>query len=55
MVVETDEIKEAYDDAVEQYLNELRIGCAECYADYHLIDTRAAVEEALTVISHRPS
>ena len=54
MVVEIEEIKDAYRAAVEQYLTDLRLGCTECMADYHLIDTRASVEETLTHISHRP-
>jgi uncharacterized protein (DUF58 family) len=47
MVVEADEIKAAYTREVEKYLQEVRQGCAECMADYHFVDTRLPIEEAL--------
>ena len=47
MVIEIDELKDAYESEVERYLDELRIGCMDCLAGYHLVDTRIPVEEAL--------
>jgi uncharacterized protein (DUF58 family) len=48
MVVEVDEIRDAYREAVLRHIRELRFGCAECMADYRLVDTRAPIEESLT-------
>lgn len=47
MIVEVDEIREAYARAVATYLDELRRGCAGCMAAYHFIDTRLPVEDQL--------
>jgi len=47
MVIEADEIREAYTREVDRYLAELRKGCADCNAEYHFITTRMPVEEAL--------
>jgi uncharacterized protein (DUF58 family) len=47
MVVEADEIRDAYRAAVERYVNVLRLGCTECMGDYRLVDTRHPVEEEL--------
>lgn len=47
LVVEIDEISDAYRTAVERHVQELRIGCAGCLADYYLVDTRTLVQEAL--------
>jgi uncharacterized protein (DUF58 family) len=47
MVVEADEIRDAYRAAVGGYVNTLRLGCTECLGDYRLVDTRNAVEEEL--------
>lgn len=47
LVVEADDIREAYRQSVERYLNDLRLVCAECLADYHMVDTRIPVEESL--------
>ena len=47
LVVEADEIREAYRAAVERHVNDLRLGCTECLGDYRLVDTRNAVEEEL--------
>lgn len=53
LVIEVDEIKDAYSSAVEQYLDEIRSGCAECLAEHHLLDTRTPVEEALTRVTYQ--
>ncbi len=45
--VHADEIREAYAQEVQKFLDEIRRGCLDCLADYHLIDTRTPVEEAL--------
>jgi len=47
LVVEIDEIREAYRSAVERHLNDLRTGCTECLADYHLVETKTPIEDAL--------
>ncbi len=51
MVVEIDEIRQAYRAAVDRFLNRLRLECAECLADYHLLDTRTPVVEALQQVA----
>lgn len=53
MVIQADEIKEAYTAEVQRYLDELRRGCMDCMADYHLIDTRKPIEEALHLRAQR--
>jgi len=45
--VESDELREAYAQEVQRYLDEIRRGCLGSLADYQLIDTRAPVEETL--------
>ncbi len=47
LVVQADEIREAYATEVQRYLDELRRGCLDCLADYRLINTRTPLEEAL--------
>jgi uncharacterized protein (DUF58 family) len=47
LVIEANEIKDAYTRAVERYLETLRQGCTNCLADYFLLETRTPVEEAL--------
>jgi len=51
LVVEVDEIKEAYRTAVNGYLDIIRRGCAECLAEHALIDTRLPIVEALTQVT----
>lgn len=53
LVVEADEIRHAYGRAVDGYLNELRMACTECLAEYHLVDTRRAVAESLNQLQSR--
>lgn len=47
MVVEADEIRAAYAREVERYIEELRVGCAQFSALYHLIDTHTPIDDAL--------
>lgn len=45
--VHADEIRDAYAQEVQKYLDEIRRGCFGSAADYYLMDTRTPVEEAL--------
>ena len=45
--VDAGQIREAYAGEVAKFLEEIRRGCLGSLADYHLIDTRAPVEETL--------
>jgi uncharacterized protein (DUF58 family) len=45
--VQADELREAYAQEVQKFLDEIRRGCLDCLADYWLVDTRAPVEEVL--------
>ncbi len=47
MSLECDTLRSAYAREVQRYLEELRLGCAACLADYHLVDTRRPVEEQI--------
>jgi uncharacterized protein (DUF58 family) len=47
LTVDADELREAYEQEVKLYLDELRRGCADCSATYRLIETRQPLEEAL--------
>ena len=47
MVVDIEEIRSAYRDEVQNFLDEVRTGCAECMADYLLIDTQFPIEDSL--------
>ena len=53
LVLQGDEIREAYAEEVQRYLEELRQGCNSCQADYHLVDTRRPIEEALQLRATR--
>ncbi|OGV62940.1 MAG: hypothetical protein A2498_05680 [Lentisphaerae bacterium RIFOXYC12_FULL_60_16] len=48
LVVDVDEVKEAYREAVLQHLDTLRSGCAECLATYQLMETSQPVETSLS-------
>lgn len=52
LVIQAGEIREAYRQEVLKYLDELRRGCADCLAQYRLLDTRTPVEEALHALWH---
>lgn len=43
--VQADEVRDAYAQEVRKFLDEIRRGCLDCLAEYHLIDTRAPLEE----------
>lgn len=43
--VQADEVRDAYAQEVRKFLDEIRRGCLDCLADYHLIDTRTSLEE----------
>ena len=45
--VHVDDIREAYAAEVRKFLEEIRRGCGGCQADYHLVNTRTPIEEAL--------
>jgi uncharacterized protein (DUF58 family) len=47
MVVEIDDVRNAYAQEVQRYIEEIRTGCASCLATHHLIDTRSPLEESL--------
>lgn len=47
LVVDLDEIRPQYEQAVERHIDMLRRASADCMGDYHLIDTRAPVEASL--------
>ena len=47
MIVETDELRDSYQRMVNQYIDELRQGCTNCQANYHLVFTSIPVEELL--------
>jgi len=47
MIVEADELREAYATEVQRYMEEVRRGCASCTAVHQLLDTRAPVDERL--------
>ncbi len=45
--LQAEEYREAYATEVQRHIETLRRGCIDCFADYHLIDTRTPVEAAL--------
>lgn len=47
LTVETDEVRDAYERAAAAHIETLGHACAEVPGDYHLVDTREAVETAL--------
>jgi hypothetical protein len=53
MIVDVEDIRGAYAAAVERHIEELSGGCAECLADYRLIDTRQQVVDALNRLRER--
>ncbi len=48
LVVNVDEISDAYHGAVLQHLETLRSGCINCMASYHVMETTQSVESALS-------
>lgn len=53
LVLQVDEVRDAYAHEVQRYLDELRQGCSNGLADYHLITTRKPIEEALQLRATR--
>ncbi len=47
MVVEADEVRASYEREVEHYIAELRAGCAQFSALYHMVDTRTPIDDVL--------
>ena len=47
LTIEVDEIRQAYERAVETHIEQLGRACAETLGDYHVLDTREAVDSAL--------
>ena len=47
LVLQADEVREAYAAEVRRFIETLRKGCMDCLADYYLVPTRKPVEEAL--------
>jgi uncharacterized protein (DUF58 family) len=47
LVLQADEIRDAYNAEVQRFIEQLRRGCIDCLAEYHLADTRKPVEEIL--------
>lgn len=52
LVVEPDEIKDAYEASVAQHLETLRLGCANCLAAYHFLETTHPLESALSQLGN---
>lgn len=48
LVVDVDEVAEAYQSAVLQHLDALRTGCTDCLATYQLMETSQPVETSLS-------
>jgi uncharacterized protein (DUF58 family) len=53
LLLEADEYREAYAAEAQRHLEALRRGCIDCLADYHFVDTRRPVEEALHLRTSR--
>ncbi len=47
LVVDIDEVRLAYAQAIDAHIETLRRACSDCLGDYHLMDTREPVEAAL--------
>lgn len=47
MVIDVEDIRNAYTVEVERHIDGLRRGCADCQAEYHFIDTRTPLVESL--------
>ena len=47
LVVDMDDIRARYEQAVEHHIETLHRACADCLGDYHLLDTRDPVEASL--------
>jgi len=47
LVLQADEIRAAYAAEVQRFVEQVRRGCIDCLAEYHLAETRRPVEEVL--------
>lgn len=47
LVVDADDIRTSYRQAMDRYLDALRRGCQNCRADYHLLNTSQPMDELL--------
>jgi len=47
MVIDVEDIRNAYTVEVERHIDGLRQGCVDCQAEYHFIDTRTPLVDAL--------
>jgi uncharacterized protein (DUF58 family) len=47
LVIEVDEIKDAYAAEVQRFIAELRKGALDCQGDYHLISTKSEIDEVI--------
>ena len=47
LIVDADDIRASYRQAMERHLDALRRGCQNCMADYHLINTNQPLDELL--------
>jgi uncharacterized protein (DUF58 family) len=47
LVLQADEIRDAYNAEVQRHLETLRRGCMDCLAEFHVVNTGMSVEEAL--------
>ncbi len=53
LVVEADEVAEDYAQAFDAHLDTIRRSCADCFGEYHLLDTREPVSVALQRLGSR--
>ncbi len=53
LVIEAEETAEAYAAAFDAHVERLRRGCAECFGEHHLLDTREPVQTALQRLGDR--
>ncbi|MEI7729448.1 MAG: DUF58 domain-containing protein [Verrucomicrobiota bacterium] len=47
LVVQADEIRDAYAHEVQRFIERLSKGCMDCLADYHLVETRKSIEDTM--------
>lgn len=53
LLLQTEEYRDAYAAEVQRHVETLRRGCIDCFAEYHLVDTRKPIEEALHLRAKR--
>lgn len=47
MVIEVDDLKDAYAAEVQRFIGELRKGCLDCRGDYQLVSTKAEIDDVI--------